>query len=68
MSGLDQADADELVARLFAHSTRPENIYVHAWAPQDLVIWDNACVLHRADHTGVVGNRVMHRGMVASYE
>jgi len=68
VSGLDQADADDLVARLFAHSTRPENTYVHTWAPQDLVIWDNACVLHRADHAGVVGNRVMHRGMVASYE
>ncbi len=67
VSGLDQADADDLVARLFAHSTRPDNTYVHAWAPQDLVIWDNACVLHRADHAGVVGDRVMHRGMVASY-
>ncbi len=31
-----------------------------------MVIWDNGCVLHRADHAGVVGDRVMHRGMVAS--
>jgi taurine dioxygenase len=29
-------------------------------------MWDNACVLHRADHDGVVGDRVMHRGMVAA--
>ena len=29
-------------------------------------MWDNACVLHRADHSGVVGDRVMHRGMVAA--
>jgi taurine dioxygenase len=30
-------------------------------------MWDNGCVLHKADHAGVVGDRVMHRGMVASY-
>ena len=68
VSGLDQAEADELVQLLLEHSTRPDNTLDHAWAPEDLVIWDNACVLHRADHAGVVGDRVMHRGMVASYE
>jgi taurine dioxygenase len=67
VSGLDRAEADEVVAQLLAHSTRPDNTYAHAWAPRDLVIWDNSCVLHRADHAGVVGDRVMHRGMVASY-
>ena len=33
--------------------------------PGDVVMWDNRCVLHRADHAGVLGERVMHRGMVA---
>jgi len=32
-----------------------------------VVIWDNGAVLHKADHSGVVGDRVMHRGMVATY-
>jgi taurine dioxygenase len=27
-------------------------------------MWDNRCVMHRADHAGVLGDRVMHRGMV----
>lgn len=67
VSGLDQTEAAALVAQLLEHSTRPDNTLSHAWAPQDLVVWDNACVLHRADHAGVVGDRVMHRGMVASY-
>ena len=31
-------------------------------------MWDNGCVLHRADHAGVVGDRVMHRGMVTDYD
>lgn len=67
VSGLDDGEAKELVAELLAHATRPENTLDHAWAPQDLVIWDNACVLHRADHADVVGDRVMHRGMVGTY-
>ncbi len=28
-------------------------------------MWDNRRVLHRGDHAAVVGDRVMHRGMVA---
>ena len=67
VSGLDAAESAELVAALLEHSTRPQNTLAHAWAPGDVVIWDNACVLHRADHAGVVGDRVMHRGMVASH-
>ena len=63
----DDADKDALVAELLAWSTRAENVYRHAWAPGDVVIWDNGAVLHRADHSGVVGDRVMHRGMVAGY-
>ncbi len=45
----------------------PRDTLDHTWAPHDVVIWDNACVLHRADHSGVVGDRVMHRGMVADH-
>lgn len=67
VSGLDQEASDALVAELLTHSTRPDNTLDHRWAPDDLVVWDNGCVLHRADHAGVVGDRVMHRGMVASY-
>jgi taurine dioxygenase len=63
VSGLEKEEADELVALLLAHSTRPDNTYDHAWSQDDLVVWDNGCVLHRADHAGVVGDRVMHRGM-----
>lgn len=63
----EMSDKDALVAQLIEHSTREANVYRHAWAPGDVVIWDNSAVLHRADHSGVVGDRVMHRGMVAGY-
>ena len=67
VSGMDGAEAAEVIEFLYAHSTRDDNLYRHAWAPGDVVMWDNGCVLHRADHTDVVGDRVMHRGMSAGY-
>jgi taurine dioxygenase len=65
VSDMSAERAAGVVAFLFTHSTRDDNVYRHAWTPGDVVMWDNRCVLHRADHAGVVGNRVMHRGMVA---
>lgn len=68
ISGMSSEEAHETVRVLFEHSTRETNLLRHAWAPGDVVMWDNRCVMHRADHSGVVGNRVMHRGMVANGE
>jgi taurine dioxygenase len=65
VSGMSAERAASVVAFLFTHSTRDDNVYRHVWRPGDVVMWDNRCVLHRADHVGVVGHRVMHRGMVA---
>lgn len=65
ISGISPTEAEELVRALFDHSTADDNVTRHAWAPGDIVMWDNRCVMHKADHTGVVGHRVMHRGMVA---
>jgi taurine dioxygenase len=67
VSGMDEEESRETVEMLFAHSTRDDNCLRHTWAPGDVVMWDNGCVLHKADHSGVVGDRVMHRGMVAGY-
>lgn len=64
ISGLGDDEARDTIASLLEHSTRDDNVLAHAWSPGDVVMWDNRCVLHRADHSGVVGDRVMHRGMV----
>ncbi|CAN5455648.1 TauD/TfdA family dioxygenase [soil metagenome] len=66
ISGIPAAHVADTVARLFEHCTRDCNVHRHSWSPGDVVMWDNRCVLHCADHTGVVGDRVMHRGMVLS--
>lgn len=55
---------DEVIPQLYDYATEDQRIYRHHWQPGDVVIWDNRCTLHRADHSAVVGDRVFHRGMV----
>jgi taurine dioxygenase len=66
VSGLPASEVEPLIELLFTHSTREDNRYRHTWRPGDVVVWDNACVLHAGDHRAVVGDRVFHRGMVAA--
>ncbi|SIS20078.1 TauD/TfdA dioxygenase family protein [Williamsia sterculiae] len=65
VDGMTPDESAAIVTHLYEHSTRETNLLRHQWAAGDVVIWDNRCVMHRADHSGVVGDRVMHRGMVA---
>lgn len=66
VSGLDAQATATLIEALFDHSTREDNRYRHAWSPGDVVVWDNGVVLHAADHSAVVGDRVLHRGMIGA--
>lgn len=67
ISGLPHDEAEETIRFLLHHSTRNDNLLRHTWALGDVVTWDNACVLHKADHSSVVGDRTMHRGMSRGY-
>ena len=46
--GLPDDESRALLDELFAHSVRPEHLYVHRWQPHDLVFWDNRCLMHLA--------------------
>jgi taurine dioxygenase len=46
--GLPDAESQDLLAQLFAHSIRPEHLYRHRWQPHDMVFWDNRSVIHLA--------------------
>jgi alpha-ketoglutarate-dependent taurine dioxygenase len=39
----------ERIEALEAHSTQQEFVYRHQWRSGDLLMWDNRCLLHRAD-------------------
>lgn len=64
ISGMAIGAAQRLIRLLYRHSIRHYRIYRHQWQPEDIVIWDNRCTMHRADHSQVVGDRVLHRGLV----
>ena len=38
----------ELIARLNAIATQPDNVYTHHWRVNELVMWDNRCLMHKA--------------------
>ncbi|MGD1866508.1 MAG: TauD/TfdA dioxygenase family protein [Phormidesmis sp.] len=54
-----------IIRLLYKHSIRSRTLYRHHWQRGDIVIWDNRCTLHRADHSCVVGDRILHRGLIA---
>ena len=41
--------SDRLLARLWAHMTKPEFVYGHSWRNGDVVMWDNRCCTHMRD-------------------
>jgi taurine dioxygenase len=47
--GMDHKDALPLLDDLLEHATQEKFQYRHKWQPGDLVIWDNRCLLHKAN-------------------
>ncbi|HEY7088434.1 MAG TPA: TauD/TfdA family dioxygenase [Tepidisphaeraceae bacterium] len=47
--GMSESEALPLLDLLLEHSTQLKFQYRHKWLPGDLVIWDNRCLLHKAN-------------------
>lgn len=47
--GLDHREALPLLDDLLEHATQERFQYRHRWHPGDLVLWDNRCLLHKAN-------------------
>jgi taurine dioxygenase len=47
--GIPEAAALTLLADLLEHATQPQYQYRHEWRPNDLVMWDNRSLLHKAN-------------------
>jgi taurine dioxygenase len=63
--GLDHKEALPLLAELLEHATQERFQYRHAWQPGDLVIWDNRCLLHKANGDYDMNEmRYLHRVML----
>jgi len=66
--GLELAESDALLDRLWAHATRPELTFKQVWQPHDLILWDNRCTLHRRDSFDASSRRIMHRTQIKGPE
>ena len=51
------------IIALEEHATQDQFVYRHTWSQGDVLMWDNRCLLHRADPNFDAANfpRVMHR-------
>jgi taurine dioxygenase len=47
--GMAEPEALKLLDDLLAHATQLKFEYRHEWQPGDVVIWDNRCLLHKAN-------------------
>ncbi|MEM9990922.1 MAG: TauD/TfdA family dioxygenase, partial [Bacteroidota bacterium] len=65
LSGHEPAESERIIAELYAFAQKERFVYRHHWQSGDVLLWDNRCTMHRGDHSATVGNRVLHRGMVA---
>lgn len=69
--GMSQDEADPLLETFAQHATQPEFIYRHSYQPDDIVIWDNAQLLHCAERlrraTSSDTHRIMHRVSVRGW-
>jgi len=63
--GMPMAEARILLRDLNEHATQPRFVYVHAWRPWDLVMWDNRQMMHRVRRYDDSQPRDMRRTTVA---
>ena len=47
--GMAEGEALALLDELLAHATQPRYEYRHRWFPGDMVMWDDRCLLHKAN-------------------
>lgn len=65
VNGLSIEDSEALLNELWTHACQPHLAWGHQWRVNDLVVWDNRCVMHRRDGFDSSARRVMHRAQCA---
>lgn len=64
--GLSDDEGRALIERLMAFATQPRFIYSHPWTANDMILWDNRAVLHRATpFASATEKRIMVRTTIA---
>ena len=63
--GLTEEESTALLDELMSFACQPPRVYTHHWTVGDLVVWDNRCVLHRAEPWDWSEPRVMVHTRIA---
>jgi taurine dioxygenase len=58
---LEATDSEKLLQELLVHALHEKYIYRHKWCVGDLIVWDNASLMHRADEIPEETPRIFHR-------
>ena len=66
--GLEPAESDDLLDRLWEHATQPKYAWAHKWRPGDLLMWQNLWVLHRRDGFDETARRILLRTQIKGDE
>ncbi len=61
IEGLEDEEAVALVGELTEFAAQSEFVYCHHWSPDDIVMWDNRCTMHRVMPYDLGERRIMHR-------
>jgi taurine dioxygenase len=63
--GIEEREALALLDELLTHATQPQYEYRHQWRQGDMVMWDNRCLLHKANGDYDMGQvRYLYRIML----
>ena len=62
--GLGEQESETLLEQLLDFACQAPRIYTHRWAPGDLVVWDNRCLLHRGNPWDMNEPRVMYHSRI----
>lgn len=66
IEGMPEQEGKALLDELLEHATQPACVYRHKWHKGDLCMWDNRCLLHKADSNYDMSKhrRILHRTVV----
>jgi taurine dioxygenase len=62
--GMERAESEALLSRLFDHQEQERFLYRHVWRPGDLIMWDNRSTLHARSDFDASERRLMRRTVV----
>ncbi len=65
--GMDPAESERFLEGLVAWACQPPRVHAHTWAAGDVVLWDNRCLLHRAEPWDFTLPRVMWHSRLAGH-